>query len=82
MPLVADNNKEFFRALDARKAGFICKNDLMKIVNQVYHLVPQNEKDKMLTPEMFADELITEMDKDEVDIGDFAKDYINIKRME
>ena len=49
--------------------GFICKSDLLKIVNQVYHLVPEDQKQKLSTQEMFADELMTEMDKNEVGMG-------------
>ena len=49
--------------------GFICKSDLLKIVNQVYHLVPDDQKQKLSTQAIFADELMTEMDKDEVGIG-------------
>ena len=59
---------ELFRAFDTDK-GFICKSDLLKIVNQVYHLVPDDQKQKLSTQDMFADELMTEMDKDEVGIG-------------
>ena len=51
------------------KVGFICKSDLQKIVNQVYHLVPDDQKQKLSTQEMFADELMTEMDKNEVGMG-------------
>ena len=51
------------------KVGFICKSDLQKIVNQVYHLVPEDQKQKLSTQDIFADELMTEMDKDEVGIG-------------
>ena len=51
------------------KVGFICKSDLQKIVNQVYHLVPEDQKQKMSTQEMFAGELMTEMDKNEVGKG-------------
>ena len=58
-----------FRAFDTDKVGFICKSDLLKIVNQVYHLVPEVQKLKLSTQEMFADELMTEMDKDEVGKG-------------
>ena len=60
---------ELFRAFDTDKVGFICKSDLQKIVNQVYHLVPDDQKQKLSTQDIFADELMTEMDKDEVGIG-------------
>ena len=60
---------DLFRAFDTDKVGFICKSDLLKIVNQVYHLVPENQKQKLSTQDMFADELMTEMDKNEVGMG-------------
>ena len=57
-----------FRAFDREKRGFISKLELIKIVEHLFHLIPNTEKEQLNTPEKFADELFTEMDLDEVSI--------------
>ena len=61
-----DNKSRCSRAFDSDKKGFISKPELIKIVEHLFHLVPQCEKEQLTTPEKFADELITEMDIDQV----------------
>ena len=38
------------------------------IVEHLFHLIPENEKEQLNTPEKFTDELFNEMDINEVKI--------------
>ena len=69
---------QIFRAFDSDKRGFISKKELIKIVEHLFHLIPESEKEQLNTPEKFADELITEMDLDEVGIEDLEKTFTTI----
>ena len=54
-----------FRVFDDDINGLISKDELMKIVTTLHHLIPDTEKNSLTSPEAMVDEIITEIDVDE-----------------
>ena len=42
----------FTRVFDADENGFLSKDEFIKIVEHLYHLVPDSDKEHLTTPEM------------------------------
>ena len=53
------------RAVDEHKNGYITKDDLLKLVNTLYHLIPTSELTGLSSPEKVVDEIIDEIDDNE-----------------
>ena len=45
--------------------GLISKDELMKIVTTLHHLIPNAEKNSLTSPEALVDEIMTEIDINE-----------------
>ena len=54
-----------FRVFDADKNGFITKDELLKIVNTLYHLIPKDERSSLTSVDKVVDELLSEIDIDD-----------------
>ena len=51
--------------MDENKNGYITKDDLLKLVNTLYHLIPTTELTGLSSPEKVVDEIIDEIDNNE-----------------
>ena len=56
---------KIFRVFDANKNGFITKDELFKLVNTLYHLIPAADMAALTSPEKVVDEIINEIDDDQ-----------------
>ena len=56
----------YSRAFDCDKRGFLSVAEISKIVEHLFHIIPDTEKEDLETPQKFADKLFTEMDLDQV----------------
>ena len=53
------------RVFDEDNNGLISKEELLKIVRTLHHLIPDTEKNSLTSPEALVDEIMTEIDIDE-----------------
>ena len=51
--------------MDENKNGYITKDDLLKLVSTLYHLIPASEVTGLTSPEKVVDEIIDEIDENE-----------------
>lgn len=51
--------------MDENKTGYLTKDDLLKLVNTLYHLIPTSEVTGLSSPEKVVDEIIDEIDDNE-----------------
>ena len=53
------------RVFDDDNNGLISKDELLKIVTTLHHLIPDTEKNTLTSVEALVDEIMTEIDSDE-----------------
>ena len=51
--------------MDENKNGYITKDDFLKLVNTLYHLIPASEVTGLSSPEKVVDEIMDEIDDNE-----------------
>jgi len=73
--------RQIFRTFDTDNNGVISVDELNNIVEHLFHLVPEGQKETLKTPASFSDKLMTEMDTDQVDKYDNNKNTNILIRM-